>query len=83
MRVLTLCLAGSSALVCTDAKKIVALSTLSQLRVIMFSLSIGFADLAFFHLIIHAIFKALLFISVGVIIHTTNGIQDLRMLGSC
>ena len=71
-------MAGVSACFELDIKKIVALSTLSQLGVMMFSLSIGYCSLAFFHLIRHALFKALLFISVGCVIHNHNDWQDFR-----
>ena len=64
-----------------DLKKIVALSTLSQLGVIIFSISLGFYDLAFFHLITHALFKAMLFLCAGVLIHGVGGSQDIRLTG--
>jgi|ERR550532_2121917 len=49
----------------------------------MFRISINMPYLAFFHLITHAMFKALLFLSVGSVIHTNRGVQDLRALGGC
>jgi len=64
-----------------DLKKIVALSTLSQLGVIIFSISLGIYDLAFFHLITHALFKAILFLCAGVLIHGVGGSQDVRFTG--
>lgn len=64
-----------------DLKKIIALSTLSQLGLIMRILSIGFYKLAFFHLLTHALFKALLFICAGAIIHNINNSQDIRLMG--
>nr|YP_010279291.1 NADH dehydrogenase subunit 5 [Tetrapedia diversipes]UKG21060.1 NADH dehydrogenase subunit 5 [Tetrapedia diversipes] len=64
-----------------DLKKIVALSTLSQLGFMMSILSVGFVDLAFLHLLIHALFKSLMFLSVGSVIHFMNGSQDLRDYG--
>lgn len=82
LRVITLLLARTSAIICIDVKKIVALSTLSQLRLIIFSLRIGIPFLSFFHLITHAMFKALLFLSVGSVIHSNKNIQDIRILGS-
>nr|QDO71904.1 NADH dehydrogenase subunit 5 [Lithophaga curta] len=78
---MTLVVAGSAALVEVDAKKVVALSTLSQLSMMMFSLAIGLPEIAFFHLISHAMFKALLFLCVGVVIHENSGFQDIRYLG--
>jgi len=71
-------MAGVRACVEIDLKKIVALSTLSQLGVIMVSLSVFQKNICFFHLVTHAIFKALLFMCVGVSIHTFFGGQDFR-----
>ena len=78
---LTIFMAGMSALTECDIKKIIALSTLRQLGVIILSLSLGFPKLAFFHLITHALFKALLFICAGSIIHYHAHGQDLRTIG--
>ena len=64
-----------------DLKKIVALSTLSQLGVMAVALALTLKALRFFHLITHAMFKALLFICVGVGIHTVFGTQDFRTYG--
>lgn len=64
-----------------DLKKIIALSTLSQLGLIIMILSIGSYKLSFFHLLTHALFKALLFICSGLIIHNFINIQDIRYLG--
>lgn len=74
-------MAGTAAIFETDMKKIVALSTLSQLGVIMTTLGAGMASVAFMHLLAHAFFKALLFISVGRIIHLSRDYQDLRKVG--
>jgi len=74
----TILIAGFCACAEIDIKKIVALSTLSQLGVIMVSLSLVQKDFCFFHLITHAMFKALLFICVGVGIHRVYGSQDFR-----
>nr|YP_009139861.1 NADH dehydrogenase subunit 5 [Galeruca daurica]AKG49883.1 NADH dehydrogenase subunit 5 [Galeruca daurica] len=64
-----------------DLKKIIALSTLSQLGLMMSILSMGEYQLAFFHLLIHALFKALLFMCAGNIIHNLNNCQDIRFMG--
>ena len=64
-----------------DLKKIIALSTLSQLGFIMRIMFFGLYDLAFFHLIIHAIFKSLIFLCVGGFIHSMNDNQDIRNYG--
>lgn len=74
----TIVIAGFCACAEIDIKKIVALRTLSQLGVIVVGLSLSLKNLCFFHLITHAIFKALLFICVGVGIHTIFGRQDFR-----
>nr|QFI35736.1 NADH dehydrogenase subunit 5 [Protographium marcellus] len=78
---LTMMMAGITANYEFDLKKIIALSTLSQLGLMMSILSMGLSDLAFFHLLTHAMFKALLFMCAGVIIHMMNDIQDIRYMG--
>ena len=78
---LTMTIASLRAFVESDLKKIVALSTLRQLGVIVLSLSLGNASMAFFHLIVHAFFKALLFIATGNLIHSRGDYQDLRRIG--
>nr|AHN85833.1 NADH dehydrogenase subunit 5 [Chilo auricilius] len=78
---LTMFMSGISANYEFDLKKIIALSTLSQLGLMMSILSIGFSEMAFFHLLTHAMFKALLFMCAGVIIHMMNEIQDIRFMG--
>nr|ASS30722.1 NADH dehydrogenase subunit 5 [Pylocheles mortensenii] len=65
-----------------DLKKIIALSTLSQLGVMLSALSMGFTFLCYFHLLTHALFKALLFMCAGVIIHNMKDYQDIRSMGS-
>nr|YP_010574630.1 NADH dehydrogenase subunit 5 [Leucorrhinia albifrons]UZI00201.1 NADH dehydrogenase subunit 5 [Leucorrhinia albifrons] len=64
-----------------DLKKIIALSTLSQLGLMMSILAMGYSELAFFHLLTHALFKALLFMCAGVIIHNLCDCQDIRFMG--
>nr|YP_009434106.1 NADH dehydrogenase subunit 5 [Epicauta gorhami]APB02746.1 NADH dehydrogenase subunit 5 [Epicauta gorhami] len=65
-----------------DLKKIIALSTLSQLGLMMMILSLGGYKLAFFHLLTHALFKALLFMCAGNVIHSMANCQDIRFMGS-
>jgi NADH-ubiquinone oxidoreductase chain 5 len=65
-----------------DLNKIIALSTLSQLGLIIGAVSVGFVDLAFFHLLTHAIFEALLFVCAGVNIHTIRDSRDIRCMGN-
>lgn len=78
---LTIFIAGIAANFEFDLKKIIALSTLSQLGLIIRILAIGFPKLAFFHLLTHALFKALLFICAGAIIHNMKNSQDIRDIG--
>jgi len=78
---LTLLIAGVGASIEMDFKKVIALSTLSQLAFIIFSLSLGLWEWAYFHILTHAIFKALLFLCAGSLIHGGNGLQDIRILG--
>nr|YP_009660984.1 NADH dehydrogenase subunit 5 [Eristalinus aeneus]QCT09748.1 NADH dehydrogenase subunit 5 [Eristalinus aeneus] len=78
---LTMFMSGLGANFEFDLKKIIALSTLSQLGLMMMILSMGYEKLAFFHLLTHALFKALLFMCAGAIIHNMNNSQDLRLMG--
>nr|WKU84229.1 NADH dehydrogenase subunit 5 [Tropidia longa] len=78
---LTMFMSGLGANFEFDLKKIIALSTLSQLGLMMMILSMGFYKLAFFHLLTHAVFKALLFMCAGAIIHNMGNSQDLRLMG--
>nr|YP_009707867.1 NADH dehydrogenase subunit 5 [Pseudocleopatra dartevellei]QEU52736.1 NADH dehydrogenase subunit 5 [Pseudocleopatra dartevellei] len=79
--VLTLLMAGIGANYENDLKKVIALSTLSQLGVMMMSLAMGAFYLTLFHLYTHALFKALLFLCAGTIIHSGSGNQDIRFSG--
>jgi len=76
--VFTVFFSGLRAVIDFDIKKIIALSTLSQLGVIIITLSTGFEILALFHLLTHALFKALLFLCAGAIIHGSINEQDIR-----
>lgn len=75
---LTILIAGLAALLEIDMKKIIALSTLRQLGVIIITLGTGAFLASYFHILSHAFFKALLFITIGAIIHMANDYQDLR-----
>jgi NADH-ubiquinone oxidoreductase chain 5 len=79
--VFTIFMSGLGANFETDLKKIIALSTLRQLGLIIMTLSMGFYELSFFHLLTHALFKSLLFLCAGVFIHSTGDVQDIRHLG--
>lgn len=72
----TTCFIRIAATAIIDTKKIVALSTASQLGLIIFTLRLNMPHLTLFHLITHAIFKALLFLSLGVTIIITNHQQN-------
>lgn len=74
----TTLIAGQSALLECDTKKIIALSTLSQLGVMVTCLGLGERSFCFAHLNTHAAFKALLFLGVGTVIHSTYGSQEVR-----
>lgn len=77
---LTITMASLGALYEMDLKKIIALSTLSQLGLIIIALSINLYILALFHLLTHALFKASLFLAAGRVIHLYRGRQDIRSL---
>nr|YP_010610883.1 NADH dehydrogenase subunit 5 [Nabicerus dentimus]WAP91704.1 NADH dehydrogenase subunit 5 [Nabicerus dentimus] len=79
---ITMIMSSICALFEYDLKKIIALSTLSQLGLMMTSLFLGMVDLSYFHLITHAMFKSLLFLCAGIFIYYMNDNQDIRVLGS-
>ena len=79
--ILTMVMAGITAMIEIDIKKVIALSTLRQLGVIIIILGIGNPILSFFHLISHAFFKAILFMCAGIIIHNIKDYQDIRKIG--
>ncbi|MCD0487521.1 NADH-quinone oxidoreductase subunit L [Pedobacter sp. MC2016-14] len=65
----------------TDIKKVLAYSTVSQLGYMFLGLGVGAYDGAFFHVITHAFFKALLFLCAGSVIHALHHEQDMRHMG--
>lgn len=71
---------GLGALISYDLKRILAFSTISQLGFMLIGATAGTSGAAMLHLYTHAIFKALLFLSAGVIIHQTHE-QDIRKIG--
>nr|UTN43020.1 NADH dehydrogenase subunit 5 [Chelopistes texanus] len=77
---MTIILAGTSAMFEYDLKKIIALSTLSHIGFILFFLSIKSQEASLFHMFVHAFFKSLLFMSAGYLIHLESGKQDIRSL---
>jgi NADH-quinone oxidoreductase subunit L len=77
----TLLLAGFSALVQTDIKRILAYSTMSQIGYMFLALGVGAWQAAVFHLMTHAFFKALLFLSAGAVIVACHHEQDIFRMG--
>ncbi|HZQ60401.1 MAG TPA: NADH-quinone oxidoreductase subunit L, partial [Casimicrobiaceae bacterium] len=73
--------AASIGLVQTDIKRVLAYSTVSQLGYMFLACGIGAYAAAIFHLMTHAFFKALLFLSAGSVIHALGGEQDIRKMG--
>jgi len=69
------------ALTQTDIKKVLAYSTVSQLGYMFLGLGVGAYTGAFFHVLTHAFFKALLFLGAGSVIHAMSGEQDMRKMG--
>ncbi len=74
--------AGLNSLFEQDLKKLIALSTLSHLGFICMAFSCGLLTLSFFHLLVHALFKSLLFMCMGDIIINVSHSQDIRYLSS-
>lgn len=73
--------AATIALVQTDIKRVLAYSTVSQLGLMFLACGVGAYTAAIFHLVTHAFFKALLFLSAGSVIHALSGEQDIRKMG--
>lgn len=73
--------AATIGLVQTDIKRVLAYSTVSQLGYMFLGCGIGAYTAAVFHLMTHAFFKALLFLSAGSVIHALSGEQDIRKMG--
>ena len=78
---LTCFFSSTIGIVQNDIKKIIAFSTCSQLGYMIFSCGLSSYHISFFHLINHAFFKALLFLTSGIIIHAFNNEQDMRKMG--
>jgi NADH-quinone oxidoreductase subunit L len=77
----TALVAGSSALLQRDIKKVLAYSTVSQLGYMFLALGSGAFAAAIFHLVTHAFFKALLFLGAGSVIHGLHDEQDMHRMG--
>jgi NADH-quinone oxidoreductase subunit L len=78
---LTLFTAGTIGLVQTDIKRVIAYSTMSQIGYMIMGVSVGAYAAGLFHLMTHAFFKALLFMSAGSIIGAMGGEQSLNRMG--
>ncbi len=76
----TALLAATLACVQTDIKRVLAYSTVSQLGYMMAAIGAGFASAGFLHLLTHGVFKALLFLAAGAVIHAV-GSNDIHAMG--
>jgi NADH-quinone oxidoreductase subunit L len=76
----TALLAATLACVQTDIKRVLAYSTVSQLGYMMAAIGAGFAGVGFLHLLTHGVFKALLFLAAGAVIHAV-GTNDIFAMG--
>src|SRR6478672_5716390 len=77
----TLFVAGTSAMVQTDIKRILAYSTMSQIGYMFLALGVGASRAAIFHFFTHAFFKALLFLAAGVVIVALGHEQNILRMG--
>ena len=77
----TALVAATIGLVQNDIKKVLAYSTVSQLGLMFLALGLGAYEVAVFHVITHAFFKACLFLGSGSVIHAMGGEQDMRRMG--
>jgi NADH-quinone oxidoreductase subunit L len=73
--------AATIGLVQTDIKRVLAYSTVSQLGYMFLACGVAAYSSGIFHLLTHAFFKALLFLSAGSVIHALSGEQDMRVMG--
>ena len=78
---MTSLVAATCGLFQNDLKRVIAYSTCSQLGYMMVSCGLHYYARAMYHLMTHACFKALLFLSAGVVIHAVGDVQDRRRLG--
>ncbi|TDS14572.1 NADH-quinone oxidoreductase subunit L [Sphingobacterium paludis] len=79
--VVTALVAAFIAITQNDIKKVLAYSTVSQLGYMFLGLGVGAFTGAFFHVLTHAFFKALLFLGAGSVIHALHDEQDMRKMG--
>lgn len=81
MGALTAFFAATVGVVQNDLKRVIAYSTCSQLGYMVFAVGLSNYSVSFYHLVNHAFFKALLFLSAGVVIHALADEQDMRRMG--
>jgi NADH-quinone oxidoreductase subunit L len=77
----TALMAGVIALSQVDIKRVIAYSTMSQIGLMIFAVGIGAYTAGMYHFVTHAVFKALLFMAAGNVIHAMNDEQDIRLMG--
>ncbi|HWF58210.1 MAG TPA: NADH-quinone oxidoreductase subunit L [Candidatus Dormibacteraeota bacterium] len=77
----TALMAGVIALSQVDIKRVIAYSTMSQIGLMIFAVGIGAYSAAMYHFAAHALFKALLFMAAGNVIHALHDEQDIRLMG--
>src|SRR5438309_718376 len=77
----TALMAGVIALSQIDIKRVIAYSTMSQIGLMIFAVGIGAYSAGMFHFATHAVFKALLFMAAGNVIHALHDEQDIRLMG--
>ena len=78
---ITALFAATVAVVQNDIKRVLAYSTISQLGYMFLAVGVGAYSAAIFHMIMHAFFKALLFLGAGAVIHGIGDEQDMRRMG--
>ncbi len=79
--ILTALLAALAAVAQFDIKRVLAYSTISQLGYMIVAVGMGAVSAGMFHLLTHGIFKALLFLAAGSVIHGAHDNQDMRRMG--
>jgi NADH-quinone oxidoreductase subunit L len=77
----TALMAGIIALSQIDIKRVIAYSTMSQIGLMIYAVGIGAYSAGLFHFATHAVFKALLFLAAGNVIHALHDEQDMRLMG--
>lgn len=81
MGALTAFFAATTGLLQNDIKRVIAYSTCSQMGYLFMAVGLSQYNVALFHLVNHAFFKALLFLAAGGVLHSMQDQQDLRKLG--